>query len=72
MKGKRKKYGEGHIEWRKSSARVIFYHKGERFTRYLGVVSEKEADLARLQFILDVKSGKVIPQSSQKELIAKR
>ncbi|MDT8903587.1 tyrosine-type recombinase/integrase [Anaeroselena agilis] len=71
MKGKGKKYGEGHVDWRKSSARVIFYHKGERFVLPLGVVSEKEADLARLQFILDVKSGKVLPRAAQKEIDSK-
>jgi integrase len=68
MKGKSKKYGEGHLDWRKSSVRVIFYHKGERYVRSLGVISEEEADIARLQFIIDVKSGKVLPQSAVKPI----
>ena len=71
MKHNKKKYGEGHIDWRKSSARIIYYHNGERFVRPLGVVTEEQADLARLQFILDVKSGKVLSPSANKDFADK-
>ncbi|WP_094604492.1 Tyrosine recombinase XerC [Sporomusa silvacetica DSM 10669] len=65
MKNKKKATTLAHIEWRNSSARIIFYHKGERFVRSLGVISEDAADIARLQFVVDVKSGKVLPQSNR-------
>lgn len=65
MKSKKKSTGLAHIEWRNSSARIIFYYKGERYVRSLGAVSEDEADIARLQFVVDVKSGKVLPQSER-------
>ncbi|NLP41294.1 MAG: site-specific integrase [Veillonellaceae bacterium] len=67
MKRKNKSPELGHIDWRKSSARIIFYHKGERYVSpSLGAVTEEEAEIARLQFIVDVKSGKLLPQSKQK------
>lgn len=68
MKRKSKNIEIAHIEWRKSSARIIFYHKGERYVRSLGSVSEAEADIARFQFVADVKSGKVMPQSTKKSV----
>lgn len=66
MKRKKKSKGQGHIEWRNCSARVIFYYKGNRFVLPLGVINEDAAELARLKFILDVKSGSVLPPSAGK------
>jgi len=67
VKRKNNKPSDAHVEWRTpTTARVIFYHKGERYVSNSMTVSEEEAEIARLQFVLDVKSGKVLPQSAQR------
>ena len=65
MKTSKKGSSVGHIEWRKNSARIIYYYKGDRYVLPLGPVSEGQAEIARFQFVADVLAGKVLPQSSQ-------